>query len=63
MDLQRLETRLQTRSILVVGLLISGTLSLNFIHETLQLPLLSLGSYSLAALLGIPAILNLLRRK
>jgi len=63
MDAQRLETRLQTRSILVVGLLISGTLSLDIVHELFQVPLVTLGSYSLAGLLGIPVVLNLLRRK
>ena len=53
------ETRLQSRAILTSGLMVSGAMTLDWSYN--GLPVLSLGAFSIAAILGIPLIWTFLR--
>ena len=55
----RKETRLQSRAILTSGLMVSGAMTLDWSYN--GLPVLSLGAFSIAAILGIPLIWTFLR--
>jgi len=55
----RKETRLQSRAILTSGLMVSGAMTLDWSYN--GLPILSLGAFSIAAILGIPLIWTFLR--
>ena len=55
----RKETRLQSRAILTSGLMVSGAMTLDWSYN--GLPVLSLGAFSIAAVLGIPLIWTFLR--
>lgn len=55
----RKETRLQSRAILTSGLMIAGAMTLDWSYN--GLPILSLGAFSIAAILGLPLIWTFLR--
>ena len=53
------EPRLQGRAILASGLMVTGAMTLDWTHNSL--PVLSIGAFSFAALLGLPLLWTFLR--
>lgn len=53
------ETRLQSRAILASGLMVTGAMTLDWQYN--ELPLLSIGAFCFAALLGLPLMWTFLR--